>query len=174
MAAWDVISTLDSPTSGTFIFTSLDLSAYSILQVKGYGITVTTDGTDPWLRIYVSSSEVTSAIHGRAQQQISSGGSANNDGAGGGTFVRLVSDDANWDVGNAAGEGCAFTLNIDRPASTALYKRAGYETWATGPTGNVVYTFGCANVANAGAIDGIKVAGTSNLTAGKVRLLGLA
>lgn len=173
MASWDVISTLDSPTSGTFIFTSLSLGAYSVLQIKAYGLTVTTDGTDTRVTFYVGGSEVTSTYRW-ATQQISSGGTSNNDGLSAQASMLVVSNDANWDFGNDTGEGGAFTMNVDNPASTSLHKRAGFETWGTGPTGNVVYTVGGGILGNTGAIDGVKIGGTSNLTAGKVRLLGLA
>lgn len=173
MAAWDIIATLDSPSSGTFIFTGLSLSGYSILQIKGYGITVTTDGTDLRFTFYVSSSEVTSGYRW-CTQQISSSATANNDGASAQASALLVSNDANWDVGNASTKAGGFTCTVDRPGSSSLYKRGGFETWATGPTGNVIHTVGTGVMANTGAIDGIKIGGTSNLTAGKVRLLGLA
>lgn len=174
MAAWDVIATLDAPTSGTFIFTSLTLTGYSILQIRGYGIAVTTDGTDTRVTFYVSSSEVTSG-YAWCNQQISSSASPNNDGASSSqTSGLLVSNDANWDIGNAAGEGGFFVINVDQPGSTSLYKRARLHHVATGPTGNVIHTFGHCLLTNAGAIDGVKIGGTSNLTAGKVRLLGLA
>jgi hypothetical protein len=48
-----------------------------------------------------------------------------------------------------------------------------YESVQIGPTGNAIGGHGAGVMENAGAIDGIKIGGTSSLTAGKVRILGL-
>jgi hypothetical protein len=85
-----------------------------------------------------------------------------------------VSTANDWDGGNAAAKSFGCTITLPTPLSTALHKRVFAEAWQIGPTGNAIGTHVPGIMANAGAITGIKLAGTSNLTAGKVRILGLA
>lgn len=171
--AWAVVSSLDTPTTGAFTFTGLTLSSYKVIRLEMYGITVTTDGTDIKLTFYVSGSEITSG-YGWFGRSISSSGTGNGDTAVSQTSILLVSNDANFDVGNASTKSFGATVMVDAPASTAVYKKASFESWCIGPTGNCFPTHGMGQMDNAGAIDGVKISGTSNLVAGKVRLLGLA
>jgi hypothetical protein len=170
--AWAVIDSLNSPTAGAFTFASLTLTGYKVIQVRGTGITVTTDGTDPRLTLYVSGSEVTSTYTWGTMIS-STGGTGNADQASAQASILLVSNDANWDVGNASTKACGFALTIDAPVSTALHKKVGIDLWAIGPTGNAIAARAIGQMDNAGAITGLKIGGTSNLTAGKVRILGL-
>jgi hypothetical protein len=62
---------------------------------------------------------------------------------------------------------------VDKPTNTSIHKRAMFTSQMLGPTGNVHVQPGVGVMANAGAIDGLKISGTSNLTAGKVIILGL-
>ncbi len=171
--AWAVVSTLDSPTSGTFIFTGLTLSTYKCVQLRMAGITVTTDGTDVRVTWYVGGSEVTSTYSWLGMAQ-SSGGTANADQAASQASALLVANDANWDTGNAGTKSFGAVVTLHSPASTALYKRSQSIASHVGPTTNVIVSTFCQQMDNAGAVDGVKVGGTSNLTAGKVRILGLA
>jgi hypothetical protein len=87
----------------------------------------------------------------------------------------LVSNDLNWDVGNAASEGFGFIATFDSPAPTSLAKadvvRGGLHGGRREPS---TRRKGSGAQNGTGAIGGFKVKGTSNLTAGKVRILGLA
>lgn len=171
--AWTLIASLDTPSSGAFTFTSLTLSSYGVIQIICSGITVTTDGTDVRLTFYVSGSEVVTGYRW-GSKSVSSGGTANNDGDTSDPSILLNSNDANWDVGNASTKSLGAIITVDAPASTALHKKAEIEAVMVGPTGNVLINSGVGVMENAGAIDGIKISGSSNLTAGKVRILGLA
>lgn len=171
---WTSIATLDSPTAGVFTFTSLDLSTYKSLEIRGSAIDVTTDGTDVRFTFYVGGVEITGSAYRWFTSQVSTSGSTNGDSASGVASILLMADTSQWDVGSAAGEGFGCTILVPNPANTALYKRAVYESWQTGPTGNAVATHGGGVMENTGAIDGVKISGTSDLIAGKVRLLGLA
>ena len=173
MAAWALVASLDTPGSGVFDFPSLTLSGYKVIQVIGTGIAVTTDGTDLKLTFYVGGSEVTSTYQW-ACFETSTGGSNNTDTGTSQAAVFLCSDAANWDVGNAAGKSGGFECTVDAPGDTALHKKVNFRESSVGPTGNAVLTPGCGLMANTGAIDGIKISGTSSFTAGKVRILGLA
>jgi hypothetical protein len=164
---WASVATLDSPTAGTFIFTSLDLSTYAAIEIRCAGIHVTTDGTDVRLTFYVGGGEITGTAYRWTVGQQSTSASSNADQATGAASILLMADTANWDVGSAAAESFGCTILVPNPSSSALHKRVVYESVQIGPTGNAIGGHG------AGAIDGIKIGGTSSLTAGKVRILGL-
>jgi len=174
MSTWTVISSLDAPTGGVFDFPSLSLGSYSAVQVIGSGITVTTDGTDVVLRVYQSGSEVTSISYRWGMHLDSSAGSGNTDADNGATALYVVSDDSSWDVGNASNEGIGFIATFDSPASTALGKRVRFESAFTNASGSLIAAEGVGVQAGTAAIGGFKVLGSSSLTAGKVRILGLA
>lgn len=172
MSAWTSIASLDTPTSGTFTFTGLSLSTFKRIRIELIGITVTTDGTDIGIQTSHGSGFVTTGyIQGEDAE--SSSDTANGDQATGLSIGLIVGNDGNWDVGNAATKGAQAQVEIADPGSTSLHKMGCFDTCAQGPTTNVIITIGAFTVANAGAIDGIKVIGTSNITAGKVRIWGM-
>jgi hypothetical protein len=171
--AWTLVDSLSSPTAGAFTFPSLTLSSYSTVQIVITGVTVTTDGTDIALTFYVGGVEIT-ATYRWGQASGSSAAATNADGDVSDPSILLTSNDPNWDVGNASGEGFGAIVTVDEPTSTALYKKAGYVSVFTGPTGTMIEALGIGIMENTGAINGLKVAGTSSLTAGKVRILGWA
>jgi hypothetical protein len=172
---WAQVASMDAPSSNVFALTSLDFSTYTIIQIVCSGITVTSDDTDMQLRFYVSGAEVTGGTdYHWGVCSISAAAAINNDGVGGASSIQLQSDDAGWSVGNAATEGFHSVITVGSPASTSLYKYANYHTVLTTLAGQAVGFFGAGVMLNAGAIDGVKVFGSTNLTAGKVRILGLA
>lgn len=170
---WTFIAGMDAPVSDVFAFTGLSLAGYKQLQVVASGIVVTTDATDIVLTLYTGAAEVTSGYRWGEYHHSSAASSGNTADASDPSIV-LTSVTANWDVGNAAGECYGTVIWIDQPASTALYKRVWYEGAHVGPTGVVVAQSGTGVMENTGALDGLKIAGSSAFTAGKVRLLGLA
>jgi hypothetical protein len=170
--AWAIIDSLTSPTGGVFTFASLTLTGYKVVRVVCSGVTVTTDATDPAITFYVGGVEQTSNY--RWVGKSGSTSAANNtDSASAQASLLLVSNDANWDVGNASTKSFGAIITIDDPTSTATHKRAIIETWSVGPTGNALTACQAGMLENTGAINGLKIKGTSNLTAGNVRILGL-
>lgn len=174
MTTWTTISSLDAPSGGLFDFPSLTLTGYQVLQVVCAGITVTTDGTDVFMRFYVSGSKVTTGYRWGliSERSTGTGNVADGDTSAGG--ILLVSNDVNNDVGNDVGEGFSALIMVDNPLSTALYKKATFQAVSTNNSANVVNHSGEGVMENAGAIDGLSIEGSSNLTAGKVRILGMA
>jgi hypothetical protein len=173
VTTWTLIDSKDAPASNVFDFPSLTFTGYEVVQVICSGIVVTTDATDIALTLYVASVEIT-ANYRWGMNGVASGGGTVDDGDVSDPAILLTSNNANWDVGNASGEGFDCLIQIDQPLSSTLYKKVGFSTIATGPTGVVYAQQGIGLMENTGAITGLKIAGTSNLTAGKVRILGLA
>ena len=174
MSTWTEIDRKDAPASNVFDFASLTLTGYIAIQIVCSGITVTTDGTDIKLTFYVSGSEVTSGYRWSNQTVGSNGTTGVDDASTSAAAILLVSDNANNDVGNDTGEGFGCVITVDNPLSSALYKKAGFHCVFTAPTGATFGSTGIGIMENAGAITGLKISGTSNLTAGKVRVLGIA
>lgn len=172
MSTLDVIASLDAPTSGAFDLTGLSLSSYKVIQIYGIGITVTTDGTDLKLRFYVGGVEQTSGYQW-AMFQTSSGGTNTDDKASSQDAIWLCSDNSGVDVGNAAGKSAGFVCTVDYPGDTALYKKVTFAHTAIAPGNSAIISPGAGLLANAGAIDGIKIFGSSNLLSGYLRLLAL-
>lgn len=171
--AWDIITSTTTLSSGAFDITGLTLTGYKVIRIELSGHTVTTDGTDHKLTFYVSGSEVTGTAYQWATFGQSTGGGGLADSATGAAALLLVSNDANNDTGNASTKSLEAEITVMSPADTSLYKIVTFRTTHIGPTGNALDTEGVGIMQNAGAIDGIKISGTSNLTAGKVVVVGL-
>jgi hypothetical protein len=174
MTTWTLIDSKDAPASNVFDFNALTLTGYEVLHVVCSGITVTTDGTDLLLTFYVGGVEIVTGYRWGMGATFSGGGVVINDGDASDPSIFLNSNDSGYDTGNAAGEAFDAVITVDNPTSTAFYKRAHFESVGTTTTGAVVATDGIGIMENAGAITGLKISGSSSLTAGKVRILGLA
>jgi hypothetical protein len=171
--AWAVIDSLASPTAGAFDFPALTLTGYKVIRVMMSAITVTTDGTDVRLTFYVGGSEITGTAYRWVVRAVSTSASGSTTQASGAASILLVSSASNFDVGNASTKAFAGEITVGDPTNTSRYKHAHSEVFGIGPTGNAIHTSGAGLMENAGAISGLKIGGTSNLVAGKVRVLGL-
>jgi hypothetical protein len=177
---WTPIASLDAPSAGVFDFPTLTLTGFAVLQVVGSGITVTTDGSSLLLTFYVGGAEITGTAYRwgseSARSSTATGAlpAASQDGSTAAAGVGLHSNDAGYTVGIAANESMSFIAFVDTPLSTALYKRVGVQSSVVNTSGETVTAHIGAHMENAGAIGGLKVAGSSALTAGKVRVMGLA
>lgn len=167
---WESITSLAGPTAGIFDLPSLNLGPYKAVQLMLSGVTVTTDGTDLRLTMYVGT-EVVGNYHWAVLPN-STGGTANSDSSTSSVAVFLNSITAAWDTGNAAQEAFGATITVDAPTS-ALQKKVSYEAYHVGPTGNAINGKGVGLMENTGAITGFKVAGSSSLLTGRLDLLGL-
>jgi len=170
--AWALIDSVSAPTSGALALTGLDLSAYTTVRMILSGITVTSDDSEVKLTFYTGGSEVTSGYRFRLQGLSSSGSSDTTDSQST-SAIYLNSTSANWGVGNAAtksfgGDYTAFGL-----ASSTLHKLVSGQAVAIGPSDSLVTFQSAGALNNAGVVDGVRVSGSSNLTAGSLTLLGM-
>lgn len=171
--AWALVASADSPTAGAFTFDPLDFTGFVIAQIALIGLTVTTDATNILLTFYVGGAEIVTGYRWGHATDIA-GGAAAADSDTSDTVIVLHSNGAGRNVGNAAGEGFDAIVTVDDPIGTSLHKRARIAAALATTSGALVSQYGVGLMPNTGAIDGIKVAGSSNLTAGKVRILGWA
>lgn len=173
MTTWTQIDSKTAPSAGVFDFSSLTLTGYEVIQIVCSGITVTTDGTDVALTFYVGGSEIVTGYRWGQQAVASTTGNVE-DGDASDPSILLNSNNATQDTGNAAGESFSCLITVDAPTSTALHKKAEYETVQSRPDSETEAQLGIGLMENAGAINGLKISGSSALTAGHVRILGLA
>jgi hypothetical protein len=171
--SWTLVSGADAPASNVFDFPSLTLTGLNVLEVLVSGLVVATDDSVVRLTFYVGGSEIVTGYRW-GKFSLSSSASALNEGDVSDPSIAMCSDNATWGVGNATSEHFNASIVIDQPLSTAFYKRAEIQAALVAPSGNIVITSGVGIMENTGAIQGLKVAATSNITAGKVRILGYA
>jgi hypothetical protein len=171
VSVWTLIDSKDAPVTGVFDFAALTLTGYTVLEIHCSGLTVTNDATNILLTFYVAGAEITAGYRW-GMDTVSSAGANNADGDASDPAIMLHSNDANWNVGNAAGEGFDASIRVDAPTSAVLYKRAQFECAFTGPTGVAIGVDGIGLMDNAGAITGLKISGSSALLTGMVHILG--
>jgi hypothetical protein len=169
---WTLVHAVDAPASNIFDIPSLTLTGLKVIEIVVAGVVVATDDSIIRLTFYVGGVEIVTGYRWGGLD-ISSGASALDDGDASDPSIVLNSDNATWGVGNAASEHFNTSIVVDQPISTALYKRCEIRSAAVAPSGNVVVTSGQGLMENTGAIQGFKIAASSNITAGKVRVLGL-
>ena len=164
-----------APASGACDFSVLTLNTFRRVELFASGVTVTTDDTEPRMTFYVAGSEIVTGYRWAVDVGHSGGTSANTGADDAASFIGLCKADATtWGVGNASTEGFDLEMNIWMPGDTALYKMASWRMFHTDPAGLSNRTTGVGVMDNAAAIDGIKLYGDSNLTAGRVKLIGYA
>jgi len=174
MTTWTQIASLDSPTAGVFDFPSVTWTGYIQFEVIISGVTVTSDDTSLILQFYKSSALVTGASY-RWDLQAATNAATTHDGNNSVTAIGLTSNNANEGVGNATGEAFGGVVILDNPLSAALTHKVEHEVAFTNPAGSINAGNGMGCLDGTGvALDGFRISGSSNLTAGKVRVLGLA
>lgn len=173
MTTWTQLASLDAPSAGAFDFPSITFTGYSVVQIVMSGITVTSDGTSMLFQFYVSSALVTSAGY-RWVVRTAQNAAIVGDAGSSQTSIGLCSNDAGETVGNDTGEAFNGIITLDNVLSATTSKKMEFEVAMTNPAGSGQFGSGVGVMDGTGAIDGFKLTGSSNLTAGKVRVLGMA
>jgi hypothetical protein len=171
--AWTLISSLDAPTAGAFTFSPLTLTGYNAVQIVMSGITVTTDGSDIYLTFYVGGVEIVTGYRWGALGMSSSASNVDDGDISDPRIVLGLGNITNWNTGNDSRESFGGIVTVLAPVSTSLYKLAMGDVYGIGDSGSVIFQHCDGVMENTGAINGLKISGSSNLTAGKVRIIGL-
>jgi hypothetical protein len=170
---WDEIARQETIASGELTLSGLTLTDYMAVQLLVNGVTVTTDDSTVGLTILIAGSEITSGYAwGLQRTSFSVGGTAR--GSTSDSAIRLTSTTATQGVGNASTESFSAVVYLHHPTS-ALHKKAFYRSAWVQPAGtDMEVSVGGGQLANNGAITGFVIAGSSDLTAGNMILLGVA
>ena len=167
---WDLIGKLDAPISAEFDFPRLFLVPYRAVEIHMAGVTVTTNATNIHLNYYVAGTEITAGYRWTADLIAASGSTGE---TASNSDSKIVLNTTGSPVGNASTKAFSGNVSITFPSSSALYKKCNFQTSYTIATATMASIAGAGIMDNAGAIDGIKISGDSDLTAGRVRLIGI-
>jgi hypothetical protein len=173
VTTWTSIASLDAPTAGIFDFPGLTLTGYQVLEIVASEIIMGTDATHLCLRYSVAAAVVTAGYRWYNIPLEQAGGS--NDGDASDPFIALGGNNTPFLIGNASGESASVIVRIDAPLSTAHWRMASFRATHVSADGTVVATSGGGILETTSALDGFRLlASSGNLTAGKVRILGMA
>jgi hypothetical protein len=169
---WEEFDRTSTLTAGELVLSGYDLTGVAVVKAFLSGVTITTDDSSVAFRLHIGGSEVATGY----QHVVGVANSAavtdalNTTSA---TEVPLTSTTATRMLGNTSAEGLGAEITIYSPGSTSLYKRC-MVTGAYGQAGGeVARVRGAMELTNTGAVTGITVFGSSDLTAGTLVLLGL-
>lgn len=168
---WDEIASTDQLASGTLVLSGLDLSQFSVVRLLLTGITVTSDDTQIRLRMHVGGSEVATGylwVDWRCTTAATDSLSASTAD----TSVNLTIGASGGGVGSGSTASFGSVVTLTHPGSTSLHKTlSGRSVWRHATDATVSLVAGL--LPETGAITGFTVLGTSNLTAGRVTLIGV-
>jgi hypothetical protein len=109
-----------------------------------------------------------STTYFRAVRSRSSNGNSDDDNSGADSGVRLVSDNANFGIGNAANESYSGSIELGELGATG-YKHVTFAGGHTGPTGGFVTTVGSGSwQGGTGAINAIQLTCGAGNIAGRM------
>lgn len=165
----------DAPSSGVFDFPSLSLTDVRVLQVILSGVTVTTDGTRMRATFYIGGSEITGTSYRYAMELNPQDGAAGATDAGISQAAGyLHSATSAYQATNATSRSYNGILWVDEPLSTALHKRCRWRASFGSVDNSMVAGVGAFICENTGALEGIKIQGSSAFIGGHCRILGLS
>lgn len=149
-----------------------NFSRYSFVRIFLIGITTGTDDTQVRIQFYVAGTVVTTAYRYGVITTNSATGNGNVFNQTG-TYIALLDDTAGLALGNASTESFSGIVTIANPSDPVLWTYCTIEGATIIPSGAVCNVRGSGILENAGAVDGIKVLGSSSLTGGKFVAYGM-
>lgn len=162
----------DTPTDDVFDFSDLDLSDYSEIEVVMEGLTLSATGL-PVITFYVDGTEATTGYHVASRSDAASG-SSETAGYENGDSIELLDDTStNWQLDPSNTGACySGSLSLFNPTGTAHKNFVFRGGTGAGASDVSVTTRGGGTIRNTGAITGIKVAGSSTISTGRVTVYG--
>lgn len=168
---WGEVARQETLASGKLTIAGLDLTGIQVVRLYLNGVTVTTDDSQVLLTYLIGGSEVTAGYRW-ALRRLGAGVDGTS-GSNSDSAIHLTSAAATQGVGNASTEGFDAVVTVYHPGGS-LFKRANWRSVWSQPDGTVMQSaFSGAALDNTGAITGFVVAGSSDLTAGTVIVLGV-
>jgi hypothetical protein len=170
---WEEFDRTSTIVSGELTLSGYDLTGVAVVKAILSGVTITTDDSTVAFRLHVGGSEVATGYQ-VVISAVNSAGTAADVNSTSTTEVPLTEDaDATRKLGNVSTEGLGAEITIYSPGSTSLYKRCMVTGTYGQAGGEVARVRGACELTNTGAVTGITVFGSSDLTAGTLVLLGL-
>ena len=166
-----VIAALSAPTSNEFNFSGLSLGSYAKVVLILEDVSVTTDDSSLTLTFLVAGTEVTTGYR-YDNRTYSSSNSTDSQSSAAAAGILLTDNTANWKIGNGSNKSYSGEVTVFGPGSTAKHKQCRFQSNVIFTSGNMGAIFGGGIMENVGAITGFRIVGSSNITAGKVTLVG--
>lgn len=171
---WGEAARVTTLTSGALVLSGYDFSGLICVQFHISGVTVTSDDTTVSLQFYIDNSLVTSGYRYGHNSRDSAATVGAQEGSTSIASIPLVDTRANRGVGNASTEGMSAVVTLYSPASSTQHKRCFTKSSYIIPAGNAAgIVYGGGQLNNSGAVTGIKVIGSSDLTGGSIIALGV-
>jgi hypothetical protein len=170
IGVWEELGRSSTIASGAITVSGLTLTDMVAIRVLLLGLTVTTDDSTVLLRFLVSGSEVSTGYRWALRRNEPAGGATT--GSTSDSSIQLADVTATQGVGNASTESFGALLTVPGPASS-LFKTARGQSTYLQPDASATSAFVGGLLENTGPITGVKVFGSSDLTAGQVIVLGL-
>jgi hypothetical protein len=168
---WEELDRSSTITSGAITISGLDLTDYVAIRVLLLGLTVTTDDSLVQVRFLVAGSEVSTGYRWAVRRLEPAGG--NSVGSTSDTSIHLTEAAGGTQaVGNASTESLGGSLTVFGPTA-ALFKLYRGQATFIQPDASASEADLAGMLEDTGAITGIKVFGSSDLTGGTVVVLGL-
>jgi hypothetical protein len=168
---WGEVARQETLSGGALTITGLDLSGIECVQFHLNGLTVTTDDSQVLFRYIIGGVEISTGYFWSVKRLAT--GLDGVSGTGSDTSIHLTSAVATNGVGNAATEGFDAVVTVFQPAGS-LHKRCHFHAAWSMPDGTLMTgAYGGGQLNDSGAITGVKVFGSSDLTGGTVIALGV-
>lgn len=167
---WGELGRSSTITSGAITVSGLTLTSVSAIQVLLLGLHVTTDDSLVQIQWLVAGSLVTTGYRWACRRHSSA---VNLVGSTSDSSIHLTEASASTHaVGNAAEESLGGWIYLPGPAA-GVYKAARFETTHQRPDTVLTVNTGGGLLEDTGAVTGVKVLASSDLTAGEVVVLGM-
>jgi hypothetical protein len=173
--AWAEVTRTSTVSAGAISLTGLTLTSYVAVRFVLTGITTGTDDTTVQLRFYVGGSEISTGYTwgGSRGATVLNGFSETRVNNADDAFALTREGTATGNLGNDVTEALHAVVTLFAPTGS-LYKLAYVDAGYTqAASASAVSSLVGGRLGNTGAIDGIKLYGSSNLTAGTIIVLGL-
>jgi hypothetical protein len=170
IGVWEELARSSTISSGAITVSGLTLTDMVAIRVLLLGLTVTTDDSTVLLRFLVSGSEISTGYRWGLRRNEPAGGATT--GSTSDSSIQLADVTATQGVGNASTESFGATITAFSPAGSLFKAVRGHASYLQ-PDASIVSAFVGGLLENTGVITGVKVFGSSDLTAGQVIVLGL-
>lgn len=168
---WGEVARVTSVVGGKLTISGLNLSGIQVMRLYINGVTVTTDDSQIFLRFLIADAEISTGYRWGVNRLTS--GLNDLVASAAGTELPLSSSSTRG-VGNASTEAIGAVVTIFDPGSATLYKRSWYHTVYSKPDGTLMeLATSIGALENTGALTGVVLYGSSDLTAGSIVVLGV-
>ena len=166
--AWELIRHVSPPSSGELVADGLDLTPYATVRGLVTGLSVLTDDSDIFMRLYLAGALVTSTYRMLVEGRSSFGTNAGDDSTSIAQWP-LSRNAAAWGVSSVAHACFVADFFLNDPTAVGLRRQMNFHSsLLSGNDSTAIHVYGGGSVDNTGEITGLKVYGSSQLLRGSL------